>query len=131
MEVNFVKMAKSSHNKKVVISWGLLGMTLVGFVFGYFVATIKDKVESTIEKTQSISKDDAISQLKDRLNRVAMWGGKMMRLRDGVLSEMTEDLVLSNGTKVSKSGKIETKDGKVTWMKDGDEIFMNGTMMTR
>lgn len=124
-------MAKNSHNKKVVISWSLIGMVVFGFILGYLAATIKDKVELTIEKTQSVSKDDAIAQLKDRMNRVAMWGGKMMRLRDGVLSDVTEDIVLSNGTKISAGGRIETKDGEVIWMKDGDEVFMNGSMMTR
>lgn len=53
--------------------------------------------------------------------------GKMMMIKGGVPSVMTATATLSDGTKVTITGKVTTKAGKVTQMKKGDEIFVDGT----
>lgn len=122
-------MAKNSYHKTVKISWTLILIALLGFAGGYLVASLKSKVEMTIVKSGIVSQEDTLSQMKERMNRVGMWGGKMMRMRDGVISALDEEIVLPNGTKISQLGKILSKDGKETMMKDGDSVLMNGTMM--
>ena len=43
---------------------------------------------------------------------------------------MVKTMTLSNGTKVMKNGTMKTKDGKTMTMKEGDVIYMDGTMGT-
>src|SRR5438128_6980118 len=55
---------------------------------------------------------------------VMMHDGKVMVMKDGQHSELTDDLTLSNGTTVTKDGTVKTSDGKTTMLKDGDYVEM-------
>ncbi|HEX8561591.1 MAG TPA: DUF6799 domain-containing protein [Flavobacterium sp.] len=55
-----------------------------------------------------------------------MMDGKMMALKDGKLAPMKKKVVMSNGTKVSKSGVVKTTDGKKVKMKDGNCVDNTG-----
>lgn len=106
-------------------------ITLVlGFVTGYFVATLKSKVELAVVKTETVNRDDAISQMKQKMNRVTMWGGKMLRMMDGNFKELTDEVILSDGTKVTTNGVVN-KEGKMIYLKDGDSVMMNGEIVSQ
>lgn len=64
------------------------------------------------------------------MNGVAMKDGKMVAMKDGVKSEMTGDMTLKNGTKVTSNGMVTSPDGKTWTLKDGDFIDVDGTYMT-
>lgn len=59
---------------------------------------------------------------------VMMKDGKVMVMKHGQHSELTEDLTLDNGTMVMKDGTVKTSDGKTMMLKDGEWIGMDGKM---
>lgn len=58
-----------------------------------------------------------------------MAGGKMMVMKDGKTTAMTEDMSLPNGTKVMKDGSVKMADGSTVMMHDGDHMSMDGKLM--
>jgi hypothetical protein len=60
---------------------------------------------------------------------IMMKDGKMMQMKAGTMTEMTQDMTLSDGTMVMKNGEVMMKDGKKMTMKNGDMITMDGKMM--
>lgn len=59
---------------------------------------------------------------------VMMKDGKVMVMKDGQKSELTDDMTLSNGTTVMKDGTVKTSDGQTMMLKDGDWVGMDGKM---
>lgn len=62
---------------------------------------------------------------------VMMQGNKMMIRQNGVEGELTEDEKLNDGSKVMMNGTVVKPDGSIIKMTDGDEIYMDGTMMQK
>ncbi len=62
---------------------------------------------------------------------VAMKNGKVMSVTDGQKTELTSDVTLSDGTKVTPGGNVTSADGKNWTLKDGEFIDMDGNFMTR
>jgi hypothetical protein len=58
-----------------------------------------------------------------------MKDGKMMQMKAGTMTEMTQDMTLSDGTMVMKNGEVMMKDGKKMTLKNGDMITMDGKMI--
>ena len=64
-----------------------------------------------------------------RKNRVMMNYGKMMLMKDGYIMLVTGDVIMSNGTRVMKSGDYLLKDeSKMSMMKEGDSMNMDGML---
>ncbi len=62
---------------------------------------------------------------------VTMRGGVMYTLwSDSSIQELTEDMVLSNGTVVKKDGNVVLVGGKTQMMVDGDMVTREGAMTT-
>ena len=61
-------------------------------------------------------------------NCVVMEDGKMMVMKNGKSMAMDKDMTMSNGTMVMTDGNVKMKNGKTKMMKDGECIYMNGTM---
>jgi len=59
---------------------------------------------------------------------VMMKDGKVMVMKGGETSELTEDMALSNGATVMKDGTVKNPDGKTWMMKDGDWVGLDGKM---
>jgi hypothetical protein len=59
---------------------------------------------------------------------VMMKDGKMMVMKDGSTTDMSEDMTLGNGATVMTDGTVKMKNGKTMKMKDGDAMSMNGKM---
>ncbi len=60
---------------------------------------------------------------------VMMKDGKMMVMKDGKSTMMTEEMTMKDGTKVMTDGAVTMKDGKKMMMKEGDMMTMEGMMM--
>ena len=59
---------------------------------------------------------------------VVMEDGKMMIMKNGKSMSMDKDMKMSNGTMVMTDGTVKMKNGKSKMMKDGECVYMNGTM---
>ncbi|HEV7621378.1 MAG TPA: DUF6799 domain-containing protein [Flavisolibacter sp.] len=54
--------------------------------------------------------------------------GKMMMMKDGQTMAMDKDMTMQNGTVVMADGNVKMKNGKTMMLKDGDCVWMNGTV---
>lgn len=52
--------------------------------------------------------------------------GKMWVMKQGTTAALESDQTLSNGTTVSMSGKVTTKDGATFMLEEGDAIDFDG-----
>jgi hypothetical protein len=59
---------------------------------------------------------------------VLMRNGKLMVMKSGQTSMLTQDLTLSNGTVVMANGTVKKQDGTTVILQDGDYVGMDGTM---
>ncbi|MGG7666504.1 DUF6799 domain-containing protein [Dyadobacter sp. BHUBP1] len=59
---------------------------------------------------------------------VMMHDGKMMVMKGGKMTAMTEDMTLKNGTMIMKDGTVMMKDGTNKPLKEGEGVYMDGTM---
>ncbi len=66
---------------------------------------------------------------QEKPDGVIMKDGKMMVVKDGKISVMDKDLLLSNGTKIMSNGTIVKKDGSKIMMKEGDYKDMSGNVV--
>jgi hypothetical protein len=65
----------------------------------------------------------------DMKDGVMMKDGKMMVMKDGKSMAMDHTMTMSDGTKVTKTGKVMMPNHKKMQMKDGDMMMMDGKMM--
>lgn len=94
----------------------ILGVTLL--VSGYTYATETD--------TSGMSNTSAVSQAAPMTDHVTMRDGKMILTKDGFMSLMKSDMTMSNGTVVKIDGTYRLKDGTYSWLKDGEQMDMDG-----
>ncbi|HET7116387.1 MAG TPA: DUF6799 domain-containing protein [Hanamia sp.] len=83
-------------------------------------ASAQTKTESTprqMNKTEHNHSKWEAYMLKD---------GKLMLMKDGKESAVTQDVKLSDGTTISTDGKVTWKDGKTETLKTDEWIGMNG-----
>jgi hypothetical protein len=55
--------------------------------------------------------------------------GKMWIVKDGKITAMTQDMRLSDGSKVSPAGKVDRADGNVWLLNNGEAVDMNGMII--
>ena len=60
---------------------------------------------------------------------VMMKGGKLMVMKGGKTTDMTESMNLSNGSVVNTDGTLTMSDGTSKQLKNGDCVYMDGKMM--
>jgi len=54
--------------------------------------------------------------------------GQMMVRKDGKKTKMDKNMTLSNGIKVGTDGKVTMADGNTKMLKEGEKIYMDGTI---
>ena len=59
---------------------------------------------------------------------IMMHDGTPMVMKGGQTMPLSQTMTLSNGTMVMSDGTVKMKDGTTKTMKDGDCIYMDGTM---
>jgi lactam utilization protein B len=78
-------------------------------------------------QAQDSSKSKTASAMSSHMKDCYMMkSGKMVMEKNGMASDMTKDVTLSNGTVVMKDGTVKTKDGKTITLKDGQCVYTNG-----
>ncbi len=81
------------------------------------------------DKEKADKKAEKMAEKKAELNHVAMKDGKVWVMKDGKTMELTEDVTLMDGTKVSKDGSYWAKGtGDKKMLKDGDAITWKGDL---
>jgi hypothetical protein len=71
-----------------------------------------------------------LPSLVGAMDGVVMQDGRMMMMKDGRATEqMTADITMSDGTKVTTSGVVKMRDGEEKQLKDGAMMLMNGHIM--
>jgi endonuclease V-like protein UPF0215 family len=84
--------------------------------------------------SSAAAQDDSSSSnpaAKANMVGVTMRGGVMYTLwSDSSIQELTEDMVLSNGTVVKKDGTVVLVGGKSQTMIDGDLVTREGALKT-
>src|SRR5688572_13061751 len=100
-----------------------------------FVAAALVFLGTANAQTQTTTKTKAKGEMKDQpmqsnalRDGVMMQGGKLIVMKEGQASTMTEDMTLSNGTVIMKDGSVKMKDGSTMMLKNGDQLDMMGTM---
>ena len=64
------------------------------------------------------------------MDGVIMKDGRMMMMKDGRATEqMTADITLQDGTKVTTSGVVKMRDGEEKQLNNGAIMLMNGHIM--
>jgi len=63
-----------------------------------------------------------------KIDHILMMDAKMHVVKNNKQMPMYKDMTLGNGTKVSTDGTVKMKNGKTIKIKDGDMIYVNGTM---
>ena len=64
------------------------------------------------------------------MDGVVMKDGRMMMMKDGRATEqMTADITMQDGTKVTTSGVVKMRDGEEKQLNNGAIMLMNGHIM--
>ena len=61
---------------------------------------------------------------------VMMKDGKVLLTQQGLTNPLTQDLTLTNGTKVSPTGSVTLASGTTTTLKEGDMMSLSGRITT-
>lgn len=64
-------------------------------------------------------------------NHMMMNDGKMMLVKESSRSELNQEMTLDNGTVITPSGMVKTKDGKTMQLRDGEKLDMNGMLIKK
>lgn len=108
--------------------WTIILCLAIGVVAGFLLARARYKPQLQITHDMVLEKVQEVDALKSRMNRLMMVNGRMLRMKDGEVTELNEDATLNNDTKVTTDGKIVQPDGTTTMMKNGDSMGMDGMM---
>ncbi len=122
--------------KKMIMGPVVIAL-VIGLVGGWTIASNQYNAKLAQANSMLMKKSDEVKMMKDKEEKdmmmkstgYVMKDGKMMIEEGGKMSAMTEDATLSNGDKVMTDGTIVKKDGTKTQLKEGQSVWMDGTMM--
>lgn len=123
-------MAKKETNNDMTKNIIIFVALLVAFVGGYVFARAKYKPQILELNKMVMERDNTMSAMKANANKIMMKDGKMWVIKDGVATQMANDTIMKNGTKVMMNGKM-MQDGKEVDLRNGDSLDMEGKMMTQ
>lgn len=115
---------KQDNGMKIKII--ILVALLVAFAGGYLVARAKYKPQILTLSNMVDSKSAEMEQIKDNANKVMMNDTKMWVVKDGIVTEMTEVVTLSNGYKVAPDGIVTVTDGTTMQLEENEALDMDG-----
>jgi len=61
---------------------------------------------------------------------VIMKEGKVLVTQQGRTDSMTQDMTLTNGTKITPAGAVTMTDGKTATLQEGDMLSLSGRLTT-
>lgn len=81
-------------------------------------------------QTTTAPKMPAGAKQTNSTDRFIMRNGQVVLMQGQSVTPLTKNVVLSNGTKINyKSGIVEVVEGKITTLKEGDFVRMNGDIV--
>jgi len=123
-------MAKGTH-KKNALTWVVIAALALGFLGGYLVARAKYTNQIGLVSKMVMDRSTLIDRLNNKLNRVSMTeDGKMVQVKNGLISPLRQSITFSNGVTVLTNGKVVQKDGTTTTLKPGESIDMDGNIIS-
>jgi hypothetical protein len=128
--------------KNLILVLIIIAALAIGGIGGYAYARVKYKAllwqkDTTIAQQQIAIKDQKMiaeeNAKKAEEIRVSQKGytlkrGKMMVEENGKLTAMATSAILTDGTKVMTTGQVVKKDGTKMTLKEGQVIWMDGTV---
>ncbi|MDB6055667.1 MAG: hypothetical protein JWN25_3190 [Verrucomicrobiales bacterium] len=89
---------------------------------------LKGAKTTTLKEGQIVQMDGMIRLMKPGMERdhVMVKDGKLVLVKDGKATIVEEDMTMSNGTVITKSGSYTTSDGKTLKLKDNEKMRMDG-----
>jgi hypothetical protein len=118
--------AKSTMSTKLLIII-VLG---VAFVAGYLVAREKYKPQINELSSMVIDRDDKITYLNNLRSRLVLVDGQLIQNKDGEIMIIEDNLLLSDGSRVTVGGAITRPNGEIVQLEEGDSLFIDGTIVT-
>ncbi len=103
----------------------LLKTTFATACIGLAFCNVAYSLEEGLKGNPSKMPEEGMAMKPDA---VMMKDGKMMITKDGKTSPMTNEVTMTNGTKVMVDGTIVLKDATTMKMGEDDIIFMTGKM---
>jgi hypothetical protein len=118
--------AKSTMSTKLLIII-VLG---VAFVAGYLVAREKYKPQINELSSMVIDRDDKITYLNNLRSRLVLVDGQLIQNKDGEIMIIEDNLLLSDGSRVTVGGAITRPNGEIVQLEEGESLFIDGTIVT-
>jgi hypothetical protein len=119
------KATNSDMSMKVILVVALA----LAFIGGYLVARARYKPQILELNKMVLEKDTSLSKIKANANKVMMKDDAMWVVEEGIVSQMEEEVTLSNGATVGVDGKVTNADGTEMMLKNGESISMDGEMI--
>jgi hypothetical protein len=94
-----------------------------------FTSFAQNSTSGNMEKNKTGNEkttNDKMSHEKSMKHYYEMKNGKMMEIREGKTSAMTNDVNLENGSMLMTNGTVKMKDGSTKKVKEGDCVYMDG-----
>lgn len=112
---------------KIVVLIALVAAVAVG----YLIARAKYKPQIRELSNMVSEKDKTVQKLKVNSNKIIMKEDKVWVMENGDVKEMTAEIVLSNGDKVTTDGKVVKNDGTNAQLQNGDTVTMDGEIIVK
>lgn len=128
-----VKKTTVSHQRSALITWIIVIAIVLSLAGGYMIAKTKYTGYISQISVMFSEKDTELNKMKAKMNEmngVMKVGGKMMIMRDGKVSMLTEEITLEDGTVVMPNGRYQKPDGEKVMMQNGEGFDLKGNMMS-
>ncbi len=128
--------SKRKHNQPNSKSLKIKNMLLAMMIFLISSVTYAQMNQQNNSQNQNVKnkspQSKSYSQNSDVHNKpdgYMMHNGSMVKIVNGKITPMEEDVTLSNGTMIMKNGSCMKKNGNQTMLKEGEHIDMTGKMI--
>ena len=98
------------------------------FILAAGVAVAQDGGKKADPTAAPATKQAVITNNCNMQNFCCMRAGRMTLIKDGIDVGMPADMTLNGGAKIATSGTLTSAKGKVSTLKEGDAIDMDGNI---
>lgn len=119
------KVAVNDNSMKVILVVALA----LAFIGGYLVSRARYKPQILELNKMIMEKDGTINTMRANANRVMRRDDEMWIVKDGMVSRMEEEVMMSNGDKAMPDGMIVKSDGSEVKLQNGQSMGMDGKML--
>jgi len=120
----------AERNEKMSTKVMIIVFIGIAFLAGYVISRARYKPQINSLNTMVIERDDKISFLNNLRNRFVFRNDELLQIQDGEMIAVQEDVLLSNGTKVTTDGMVIESDGDTVQLNPNDSVFMDGAIVT-